>query len=283
MRTINPYVLCSFLAATFVVCFALPVGMIFYTATTLEDSVGQVTHWPTIKNFQEVITDPFYRSIFYKTFLFATITTTVCAVIGTVEAWILFCISPRWRSACLLLILGPQLVAGVVRALGWTILFARNGLVNNGLLATGMIDEPLSILFTMPGVVIATIHVLVPYMVLTVWASLQSMDPATVSAARMLGASNLVVLARIVLPQAIPGIFSGIWIVFSLTAGSFVAPSIIGGRSFKVAATQVYDEFTVTLNWPIGSTVAVVLLVATLILMSVWKSINRKYYPVEIH
>ena len=110
--------------------------------------------------------------------------------------------------------------------------------------------------------VVALAHVLMPFMVLSVWAALQRLDPQIENAAVALGAGPLTVLRRIVLPQVMPGMLSGAIIVFALAASAFATPAIIGGRRLKVASTLAYDEFLNTLNWPLGAAVAVLLLVA---------------------
>ena len=117
-------------------------------------------------------------------------------------------------------------------------------------------------MFTETGVVMALAHVLMPFMVLAVWAALQRLDPQIENAAVALGAGPFTVLRRIVLPQVMPGILSGAIIVFALAASAFATPAIIGGRRLKVASTLAYDEFLNTLNWPLGAAVAVLLLVA---------------------
>jgi putative spermidine/putrescine transport system permease protein len=101
-----------------------------------------------------------------------------------------------------------------------------------------------------------------PYMVLSVWAALQRLDPQVENAAVALGAGPFTTLRRIVLPQAMPGILSGGVIVFALAASAFATPAIIGGRRLKVASTLAYDEFLNTLDWPLGAAVAVLLLFA---------------------
>ena len=111
-------------------------------------------------------------------------------------------------------------------------------------------------MFTETGVVVALTHVLMPFMVLSVWAALQQLDPQIENAAASLGASQSTILRRIVLPQILPGILSGAIIVFALAASAFATPAIIGGRRLKVAATLAYDEFLNTLNWPLGAAVA---------------------------
>jgi putative spermidine/putrescine transport system permease protein len=157
----------------------------------------------------------------------------------------------------------------------------NSGLVNKALMGMGLISAPLPFMFTETGVVIALAHVLMPYMVLAVWASLQRLDPQVENAAVALGAGPFTVLRRIVLAQVMPGILSGAVIVFALAASAFATPSIIGGRRLKVASTLAYDEFLNTLNWPLGAAVAVLLLLALVAI--VWganRLVERRYAQV---
>jgi len=164
----------------------------------------------------------------------------------------------------MVIVLGPLLISVVVRTLGWAVLLGNEGVINKSLMALGLISEPIRMMFTFTGVVVALVHVLVPFMVLAVWASLQKLDPATEQAAESLGAGLPTVLARIVLPQVIPGVLSGGLIVFALSASAFATPAIIGGRRLKVVPTTIYDEFLGNLNWPLGAALAVVLVAIVL-------------------
>src|SRR6185437_1641241 len=134
-------------------------------------------------------------------------------------------------------------------------------LINQALVALGVVDAPLQFMYSETGVVIALTHVLVPFMVISVWATLLRVDWQVENAAVSLGASSLTVLRRIVLPQVMPGILSGSIIVFALAASAFATPAIIGGRRLKVVATLAYDEFLNTLDWPLGAALAVLLLI----------------------
>jgi putative spermidine/putrescine transport system permease protein len=207
--------------------------------------------------------------------------TLFAILIGVPEAYILNRMSPTWRGLCLLAILGPLLVSVVARTLGWALLLGSNGLVNRGLMALGLIGQPLEFMFTETGVVIALVHVLIPFMILAVWASLQRLDPQIENAALSLGASRLTIWRRVILPQIVPGILSGSIIVFALAASAFASPAIIGGRRLKVAATLAYDEFLNTLNWPLGAAVAVLLLAALVILtVGTNRLVERRYSQV---
>jgi putative spermidine/putrescine transport system permease protein len=235
----------------------------------------------TLKNWIEVFTDSYFFEIFMRTFRIAFLVTLAAIVIGVPEAYILNRMSPAWRSAFLLVIIGPLLVSVVARTLGWALLLGSTGLVNQGLIALGLIKTPLEFMFTETGVVIALIHVLIPFMILAVWASLQRLDPQIENAALSLGAGRLTIWRRVILPQIVPGILSGSIIVFALAASAFASPAIIGGRRLKVASTLAYDEFLNTLNWPLGAAVATLLLVA-LVLITVGSNrlIERRYAPV---
>jgi putative spermidine/putrescine transport system permease protein len=186
-----------------------------------------------------------------------------------------------WRGIFLLVALGPLLISVISRTLGWALLLGSNGVVNQGLAAVGAISEPLQFMYSETGIVIALTHVLIPLMVISVWASLQRLDPQIENAAISLGAGPLTVLRRIVLPQAMPGVLSGGIIVFALSASAFATPAIIGGRRLKVAATLAYDEFLNTLDWPLGAAIAVLLLVANvLIIIGCNRLLEKRYAEV---
>jgi putative spermidine/putrescine transport system permease protein len=235
-----------------------------------------------LKNWREIATDPYYAEMFWRTFRIALLTTLITAALGAPEAYILNRMSGRWRSFFLLVILGPLLISVVARTLGWALLFGgSNGLVNRLLMSSGLVASPLPFMFTETGIVVALAHVMMPFMVLSVWAALQRLDPQIENAAMSLGAGSFTIIRRIIVPQIMPGVLSGGIIVFSLSASAFATPAIIGGRRLKVAATLAYDEFLNTLNWPLGAAVAVLLL-AALVLIVVGSNalIERRYAEV---
>src|SRR5476649_2538406 len=232
-----------------------------------------------LKNWHEIFSDFYFLEMFARTFRVALLVTLLSALLGAPEAYILNRMKSPWRGLFLLLILGPLLISVVARTLGWALLFGGNsGLVNKGLMSAGLIAAPIPFMFTETGMIVALTHVLMPYMVLSVWAALQRLDPQIENAAVALGAGPLTTLRRIVLPQAMPGILSGAIIVFSLAASAFATPAIIGGRRLKVASTLAYDEFLNTLNWPLGATVAVILLVVLATAVIVANRLGERSY-----
>ena len=232
-----------------------------------------------LKNWREIWSDSYFHEMFARTFRIAVAVTLLSALFGAPEAYILNRMRSPWRGIFLLVILGPLLISVVARTLGWALLFGGNsGVVNKALMNLGVISGPIPFMFTEIGVIVALTHVLMPYMVLAVWAALQRLDPQIENAAASLGASQLTILRRIVLPQVVPGVLSGSIIVFALAASAFATPAIIGGRRLKVASTLAYDEFLNTLNWPLGAAVAILLLVALiLIIVGSNRLVERRY------
>lgn len=242
---------------------------------------GGIQESLTAKNYIEILTDGYFWEIYARTLFISVAVTLACAVIGTFEAIVLHRMAAPWKALFLMIVLGPLLVSVVVRTLGWALLFGSTGLVNKWLLAVGALAEPLPFMYTHTGIVVGLTHVLVPFVVIAVWASLQRIDPASERAAISLGASGFTVVRRIVLPQVMPGLLSGCVMVFALAASAFATPAILGGRKLKVVATAAYDEFLNTLNWPLGAALATLLLVVTAtVLVTANRLIERRYAPV---
>ncbi len=219
----------------------------------------------TLAHYVHVFTDSYYLGIFWRTFWMSALVAVICVLVGAPEAYVLSRMRNPWRSILLLVVLAPLLVSVVVRAFGWSMLLGPEGLVNGllGLVGIG----PVKILYTETAVIIALVHVMLPFMVIPVWTSLQKLDPGVENAALSLRASHFTTLRRVVLPQVMPGILSGSLIVFGLSASSFAIPGLLGGRRLKMVATIVYDEYLHELNWPLGAAIALILLVANLAVM----------------
>ena len=277
-----PWLLSAPAMLLFVVIVLVPIAMTALLSFHLFSTSTGIRPVFSLANWIEVFTDGYFHEMFLRTLRISLWVTAICAVLGAPEAYILSRMRAPWKGIFMLVILGPLLISVVARTLGWALLFGGNsGLVNKALLQLGVIATPLQFMFTETGVVVALAHVLMPFMVLSVWAALQRLDPQIENAAMSLGASHATVLRRVVLPQVLPGVLSGAIIVFALAASAFATPAIIGGRRLKVAATLAYDEFLNTLNWPLGAAVAVLLLIAlVLIIVGSNRIVERRYAEV---
>jgi len=253
----------------------MTLALSFYTF----DYTAGIDKTLTLTNYADVLFDGYFHEIFLRTYGISLVTTVLCVLLGAPEAYILYRMRSPWRSIFLLVTLGPLLISVVVRTLGWVLLIGGNGLLSQFLQAVGLAgSRGMSLMYTHTGVVIAMVHVLVPFMVISVWASLRKVDLSTGDAALSLGAKPFTVLRRVIFPQVLPGVLSGSLIVFALTASYFATPSIIGGRRLKVVATSVYDEYLSTMNWPLGASISVVLLVLNVaIVMSYSRWVERRF------
>lgn len=262
------------LSAPMLVLFAImllvPLLMTLILSLNSFDFYGGIGSDLSLANYADVLGDGYFYEIFGRTFGIALMTTLISAVLGVPLAWFLNRMTPFWRSIMVLVVLGPLLISVVVRTLGWAIILGNRGVLNTTLINLGLIESPIRLMYTSSGIVLALVHVMVPYMVLAVWAALQRADSSAEAAAESLGARPWTVFHRVVLPQAMPGLLSGSLIVFALSASAFATPAIIGGRRVKVAATAVHDEFMNTLNWPLGAAIAMILLVAIMVVMLTW-------------
>lgn len=273
-----PYLLSLPALLVFAVLLLTPLAMIVTLSFQSYDLNTGLIGGLTLGNYADTLGDPYYHAIFLRTVGIALATTVICILIGAPEAYYLSRMRAPWRSIFLIVTLSPLLISVVVRTLGWALLFGRNGVINQVLAALGLASGPIPMLYTIQGVVIALVHVAVPFMVISVWASLQRLDPKVVRAAQSLGASEFTIFRRIILPQVAPGILSGSLIVFALAASAFATPAIIGGRQLKVVATATYDEFLGTLNWPLGAAIAIVLLVVNATIMLTYNRIVERRY-----
>ncbi|PZU95208.1 MAG: ABC transporter permease [Chelatococcus sp.] len=263
--TSTPWLLVAPGALLFLALVVVPLVLTVVLSFHAYDHSSGIKNEFTLAHYVTVASDSYYLGIFWRTLRLAALTTLICALIGVPEAYILTRMRDPWRSIFLLVIIGPLLVSVVVRAFGWSMLLGSTGLVNQALQLFGF--GPARLLYTETAIVIALVHVMLPFMVIPVWTALQKLDPSVEAAAWTLGASRFTALRRVVLPQVSLGMLSGSLIVFGLSASAFAIPGLLGGRRLKMAATLVYDEYMHELNWPLGAAIAIVVLAANLVIM----------------
>ncbi|NAP01791.1 ABC transporter permease [Pseudomonas syringae] len=263
--------------ALYIGLLVLPLGLTLVLSFNVFDyQVGVKSDSYTLANYMAVVTDSYFYEIFLRTFWVSALVTLLCVLIGVPEAYILSRMGTPWRSIFLILILTPLLISVVVRAFGWSLLLGADGLINQVIQFMG--GRPVKLLYTPFAVVIALVHVMLPFMIIPVWTSLQKLDPTAEQAALSLGASQTKVMRLIVLPQVMPGVLSGSLIVFGLAASSFAIPGLLGGRRLKMVATVIYDQYLSELNWPMGATLAVALLLVNLLVMLSWNRMIEGRY-----
>ncbi len=214
----------------------------------------------TGENFRRIVVDPYYRGIIILTLKLAALTTLFSLLLGYPLAYFLARTRTAWRGALLFLVVAPLTTGVIVRTYGWIVLFGAEGMVNGILVGLGIVGRPLQILNTQTAVVIALVHILLPYMVFPVFSSLSGQDPALEGAASTLGAGRARIFFEITLPLSKAGILMGSSLVFTLSAGAVVTPALIGGKDVQMMGQSVYELVLHTLNWPLGSAMASILI-----------------------
>jgi len=261
--------------ALLVIAFVLPVGMMVPGSVHRYVPLVGVTSEVTLAYYVRLVTDEYYREIVGRTLALGAVVTLATLVIGYPVAFFLARTRSRWRNWLTILVVFPLLLNLVVRTFGWIALLAQNGLVNQALQALGLVHSPLKLLFNFAGLLIGLTHIFLPFMVLVLIGAIQNIPREVEDAARVLGASWGSAFLRVTLPLSAPGIVSGSILVFVLTISALVTPRLLGGPTYQVMSTLIYDEFLQRLNWPAGSAEALALTVMVLALVFVSGLLGR--------
>lgn len=219
----------------------------------------------TLDMYRQIFRVPVYLQVLLATFKVSALVTIVCLALGYPLAYILATRRPRTAQLLMIIVVLPFFTSIIVRTYAWMVLLGRNGIVNQYVMALGLTDKPLLLLYNQGGVVIGMSYVLLPYMVLTVYSVMRSIDPRLVRAAHSLGASRLQAFRRVFLPLSLPGIAGGTLLVFILSLGFFITPALMGGPGDMMIAMLIEREVEITLNWSFASALAVILLALTLV------------------
>ena len=168
----------------------------------------------------------------------------------------------------------PYFTSIIVRTYAWMVLLGRNGLINSGLMGLGIIDAPLPLLYSKTGVLIGMVYVLLPYMVLTLYATMKAIDPSLMRAARGMGAGPVYAFRRVYFPLSVHGVVSGSLIVFILAIGFFITPALMGGPTDIMIAMLIERSVEILFNWSGAAVMSLILLAATLVLYAIYYRIT---------
>ena len=218
----------------------------------------------TLDAYRQIVRVPVYLAVIGLTFRTAAVVTVLCLALGYPLAYVLVRLRPRLARLLLIVVVLPFFTSLIVRTYAWMVLLGRRGLVNQWLVALGLVETPLPLLYNQAGVAIGMTYVLLPFMVLTLFSVMRGIDPALVRAAHSLGASRVQAFRRVFLPLSLPGVAGGVLLVFILSLGFFITPALMGGPGDIMIAMLIEREVEITLNWAFASALAVVLLALTL-------------------
>jgi putative spermidine/putrescine transport system permease protein len=219
--------------------------------------------------YAKFFSDEFYRAVLADTVVLALRVTLIALLIGYPTAYFVARTASRFKNVLMILTVFPFLVSAIVRAYGWQVILGDTGLLNQLFSSAGLAAKPVKILYTMTGVTIGMVHLLLPYMILSIAGVVQAIPDNLESAAASLGAGRVAVWRRIILPLSLPGVVTGCVLVFAVSMTAFVTPRLLGGARVKLMSTMVYQEVAVNFNWPMASTISFILLGAILLFLLV--------------
>lgn len=255
----------SFLAYPYVIWSAIfiviPLILVIFFSFTVEVDGKYVF---SLANYKELI-DPIYFKVFFRSVTLAGIATLICLIVGYPVAYIISKAPISKRGTLILLFILPMWMNFLLRTYAWVAILGRNGLLNSFLGLFGV--EPISILYTNFAILLGMVYNFLPFMVLPIFTSLSKMDNDLVNAAHDLGANKFQVFTKIIFPLSLPGVISGITMVFMPAVTTFAISRLLGGGKFMLLGDLIEQQFTVVGDWNFGSAVSIFMMIVILISM----------------
>ena len=219
--------------------------------------------------YAQLLGDGIYARVFLNTFVIAVVVTVTALLIAFPVAFALTRLSRTWRGVVFACVLLPLWISVLVRTFSWMLLLERNGPINRFVVASGLSDQPLSLLFNHTAVLIGMVHVLLPYAVLPIYAALVRIDPGLLRASAGLGATAFTTFVRVVFPLSLRGVATAATFTFLLALGFFVTPALLGGASSLTLSMLIDGFVSERLDWPLAAAASVVLLAAALTVVAI--------------
>jgi putative spermidine/putrescine transport system permease protein/spermidine/putrescine transport system permease protein len=236
----------------------LPVGWLFWLSL-IDDGQLSLVHYRRLANAT-------HFSIFYTTFEISVLVTVLALLLGYPLAYLMSQLPPRWAGICMIFVLIPFWTSLLVRTYAWLVLLQRRGLVNETLQNLGIISEPLRLMHNYTGTVIGMLHIMLPFMILPLYASLRAVDQNYMRAAANLGASPVRAFWTVFFPLSLPGVMAGSLLVFILSLGFYVTPALLGGGRVILVSMKIQQNAGLYFDWGAASSLGVILLVITFLI-----------------
>ena len=252
------------------VILVLPVGWLFWLSFVGPGGFTAV-------NYIRLYESGAYFAIFRTTFAMSLLVTALAALLGYPYAYLISQLSSRWAALGLLVVLLPFWTSLLVRTYAWLVLLQRRGLINTMLMKLQIISEPLNLSYNVFGVTIGMLHIMLPFMILPLYAAMRAVDPGLTRAAISLGASRRQAFFSVFVPLTLPGLLAGSMLVFIYCLGFYITPQVLGGGRVNLVSMKILENATVYSDWGAASSLGVVLLLATLVIFKV----SQKLLPVD--
>jgi len=246
--------------AVLVVLIVVFLPVFWLSSLSFYNAAGELS----LENYARIFESALYRRTFVVTFQISITVTVFCVFLGYPLCYWLTKLPDRTAAILMVFVLVPFWTSVLVRTYAWLVLLQRNGVINSSLMKLGVIQEPLQLAHNLTGSIIGMIHIMLPFLVLPLYATMRSVDTDLVRAAVGLGSSPRGAFWRVFFPMSLPGLFAGIVLVFILSLGFFVTPALLGGGRVQMLAQRIESTITVYSNWGAASALGVVLLLMAL-------------------
>lgn len=253
----------------------LPNILVIAVSFLSRDSSAFISLPVSIDSYIRMI-DPLYFGVFIHSLWMAGITTIICLLLGYPFAWLIAKAKTRWQPLLMMLLILPFWTNSLVRTYALKLLFANNGLINKSLLAIGIIDTPIDILYTQVAVIAGLTYLLFPFMVLPLYAVFTDLRNDMLLASQDLGASKTQTFWHIILPLTTPGIISGVLLVLLPAMGMFYVADILGGSRNLLVGNIIKNQFLDARDWPFGAAASVLLTLAMAVLLLAYRASSRR-------
>ncbi len=226
-----------------------------------------------LQTYVEFLTDPIGLQVLIRTLVTAIAITLICIVLGYPYAYLMTVVRPRTRTLMMIAVLVPFWSSVMVRTFAWLILLGDSGPINSFLIAFGL--GPLPLVRNLTGAVIGMVHIMLPFMVLPMYATMRAIDRRLLVAGQMLGARPASAFARIYLPLSLPGVYAGAVVVLMLSLGFFVTPAVLGSPKETLLSQLIVSRALQVLDLRLAGTMAVVLLLAALVVLAIFSKLVK--------
>ena len=253
----------------------LPTLMVLAVSMLSRDEAGFIAFIPTLENYRRLL-DPIYLKVFTDSLLMAALATLLCLLIAYPFAWRLSRVDRRWRPVLLTLVIIPFWTNSLVRVYAIRSLLAAKGALNSLLLALGLIDEPVRLLYSGWSVSIGLVYVLLPFMILPLYSSFEKLDPRLIEAAADLGANPLARFRHVIVPLTLPGIAAGCLLVFLPALGLFYVTDVLGGARNLMIGALLKDQFLDARDWPFGAAASLVVIGLLFLFLALYRLAQRR-------
>jgi putative spermidine/putrescine transport system permease protein len=243
--------------------------VVFFLAPLVLMSIRSVTDpvGAGLSNYERFFTQEAYLHVLTNTFWIAFVSTVTCLVVGYPFAYLMTVVPGRVAGLLLIAVLLPFWSSLLVRTFAWQVILRDTGIINTFLIDLGLISEPLTLIRTTGGVILGMSHILLPFMVLPIYAVMRRIDPEYGRAAANLGAPPVSAFLRIFLPLSLPGVVAGSLLVFVLALGFYITPALLGGLRDQMISQVIVQQVQQRLDWGFGTAMSVLLMVITLVIL----------------